>query len=153
MKTAYLVLLCVFLFGCGTYMAQPPEKTRYEHIKETTLPPDQVYDKALQWIASTFRSAKAVIEYQDKASGRIIGNGQVDFNRVSRMGVVLPLTFTMTFDVKPGKYKMSFENVLVKYSDGDQPLGDPADTTSAHNEFKRLCDSFDQYLMKKEAEW
>lgn len=64
---------------------------------------NQIFEQSKIWIAMNFKSAKAVIEYENKEQGTLIGNG------------ILPnvwsLCFTMKIDIKDEKLKVSFINL------------------------------------------
>ena len=68
------------LYGCATTPQQPVEQVKFEKIYPMgELKQAQVYDGARQWFATAFRSANAVIQYEDKATGSIIGKGNMQY--------------------------------------------------------------------------
>lgn len=82
------------------------------------------------WIAETFKSAKAVIEYENKNDGTIIGNGVIDYPceglecfGTSRWRV----PFTMRVDTKDDRFRLTFTNVNLElpppyYTAGGSPV-------------------------------
>jgi len=81
-------------------------------IKVDSVSSSELYIRARQWVATTFVSAKDVIQMDDKQSGTIIVKAMTDvrttFMVKSPCGVV---TYTLTINVKDGKYKYLFSNL------------------------------------------
>jgi hypothetical protein len=71
-----------------------------------------IYDKAILWFAENFKSSKAVIEIQDKQAGKIIGNGSFTIPWVFFEATT---TFTISIDIKDGKYKVKYSNLILDY--------------------------------------
>ena len=75
---------------------------------------DQIYAGTKSWIAETFRSAKAVIQDDDKSAGRIIGTGRVKYpcSGFACMGKSdWTLDFTIRVDIKDQKMRVTFLNL------------------------------------------
>lgn len=71
MKTIYFFLLLIFLSSCTTYkFVSAPKVNEFIDVNGTK---DQLYIKANQWIVRAFKDAKSVIQFQDKAEGKIMG--------------------------------------------------------------------------------
>lgn len=108
-------LLIFVLTGCVG--AMPAQKADMSYQKVVELPnqsKDQIYEKSKQWIASTFKSAKAVIEYENKLDGTIIGNGSIDRPATSINPMASgQVRFLMREDIKEGKVRLTFENLVV----------------------------------------
>ncbi|MFX9397393.1 DUF4468 domain-containing protein, partial [Acinetobacter baumannii] len=65
---------------CATTPQQPSEPVKFEKVYQIDgLNQAQIYDGARQWFAVAFASANAVIQYEDKASGTIIGKGNMRY--------------------------------------------------------------------------
>lgn len=68
------------LSGCATTPQSPSEPVKFEKVYQIDgLNQAQIYDGARQWFATAFRSANAVIQYEDKATGSIIGKGNMPY--------------------------------------------------------------------------
>jgi hypothetical protein len=64
---------------------------------------DQLYTRAYEWLAKTYRSANAVIQMQDKEAGRLMGKGAA---LVSIKGFSAGFVrHTLTVYLKDGRYK------------------------------------------------
>lgn len=79
---------------------------------------DQIYAGTKSWIAENFRSAKAVIQDDDKDAGRIIGNGNIKypcsgFSCMTKSD--WKLDFTMRVDIKDQKMRVTFTNLGISF--------------------------------------
>ena len=87
---------------------------------------DQIYNQTKIWIAENFRSAKAVIEHDDKESGTLIGNGIIKY---PCEGLELlakddwKVHFTMRVDIKDGKFRQTFSNLRISWPARRDSLG------------------------------
>jgi hypothetical protein len=113
-RTSSLLPLVVLtaLFGCTPYQPATREEMNHEFIlRFPGVSKDRAFDKTLKWIALNFRSAKAVIEYQDKELGTIVGNGSSEFI----VGGDLPrredIIFTMDIEFKEERARIRFTNL------------------------------------------
>jgi hypothetical protein len=71
MKTVCFILLIFFLSSCTSYkLVTAPKVNEFIDVQGTK---DELYIKANQWIVRTFKDAKSVIQFQDKAEGKIMG--------------------------------------------------------------------------------
>ncbi|MBU3085758.1 DUF4468 domain-containing protein [Acinetobacter seifertii] len=110
-------LLSLGLVGCATTPQQPSEPVKFEKVYQIDgLKQGQIYDGARQWFATAFRSANAVIQYEDKTTGSIIGKGNMPY-RCSGFADCMTVTagdrvdFTVRVDTKDGKMKVSYDNL------------------------------------------
>ncbi len=75
---------------------------------------DQIYTATKSWIAENFRSAKSVIELDDRQTGQIIGNASIRWpcSGLACLGQTdWKLDFTMRVDTKDQKMKVTFMNL------------------------------------------
>lgn len=76
---------------------------------------DQIFAATKMWIAENFKSAKAVIEYENKDEGTIIGNGIISypcgnaFSCMAKRDWTVP--FTMRTESKDGRFRLTFTNI------------------------------------------
>ena len=117
MTTKTLLLICVlsfgFLNGCVTAPA-PADQSDYAGFDYVTdingLKKDAIYEGVELWIAENFKSAKHVIDLENKEQGIIVCNGVIS-NIILDMGAIkMPLeaSFKMKVEVKDGKMRLSF---------------------------------------------
>jgi hypothetical protein len=131
MKTVFFLLLSALIAGCVPIPLRPDEQTFTYIVEIPNTSKDRIFSGARTWIAQTFRSAKAVIQYENTADGTLVGNGIIDypcsgFDCVGKQNWLAP--FTVTLDVKDNKARASFSNLRVVYPAshvvpaGDRPV-------------------------------
>ncbi len=84
----------------------------------------ELYVRAHEWFADTFKSAKDVIQLDDKEAGKIVGKGNVEVsdNNNHNSLVYLPWTGTVDFTVeiqtKDARYKYAFSKFTYTNDEG-----------------------------------
>lgn len=115
----------------GVAHASGPAFT-YEAIEQTNASQSDIYDRAVVWVAETFKSSKEILQFQDKQIGKIIGNGTVSLKVGSGfMAANVPCTFKMKIDIKDKKYRVTFSDVMLTFNTGPLPI---EETNRAPNE-------------------
>jgi hypothetical protein len=120
------LITLLLAIGCAT----PTQTTKFateqelKHESVVTFPgitKQVAFDRAMKWIANNFKSAKSVIEYQDKESGSIVGNGTIPAGQLSFLWIKEPvrLTFTMNVDIRDSKMRIKFRNLAIIVGTGD----------------------------------
>lgn len=74
---------------------------------DSSLTQQVLYAKAREWFANSFKSAKDVIQMDDKVAGIIVGKG--NFSERKSGGII---HFTLKVQVKDGRYKYWFSNFI-----------------------------------------
>ena len=80
---------------------------------------DQMFAAAKIWVAENFKSAKAVIEYDNKDDGVIVGNGSMNypcsggFDCLTKSDWRVP--FTMKIECKDGRFRLTFSRVHLSW--------------------------------------
>lgn len=130
---ALLFACLVLVTGCAGMMPVDKSQLTFDRVVEAPgMTKDQIYDSTRMWIAENFRSAKAVLEYENKEAGTLIGNGSMQYP-CSGMDCLTKndwkTHYTMRVDIKDSKFKVSFSNLRItwpaKYSYGSaQQAGD-----------------------------
>jgi hypothetical protein len=109
----YLLLVLLFV-GAGCTKIVETDRTFDGVFEVPSTPKDKIYSSTKIWIAETFRSAKAVIEYDNKEEGTLIGNGVIKYPCSGLDAMVKgdwSASFTMRVDVKDNKFKITFTNI------------------------------------------
>lgn len=104
------------LSGCATTPKQPVEQAKFEKIYQLEgLNQAQVYDGARQWFAVAFQSANAVIQYEDKSTGTIIGKGNMRYPCSGMECLAMTgnerVDFTVRVDTKDGRMRVGYNNL------------------------------------------
>jgi len=134
-----LLLIVAITFFCVVANAQIKDtiglnlpiidsKIVYEGIVEA---PDKtkndLYQNAQQWFVDYFKSAKDVIQNQDKDNGLIIGKGVLDFNARIALGMSMVQHDKLTVEIrcKDGKYKYTVYNMILYPPNGGEQYATP----------------------------
>lgn len=108
-------VVCGLLFGCVGMEPIPAGDRTFEIIFEMPgYSKEQIFNGAKIWIAENFRSAKAVLEYENKEEGTIIGNGNTAYPCGGIECIAKynwKLHFTMRVDIKEQKFRLTFINL------------------------------------------
>lgn len=133
------ILFCLALFISANCLAQnnknvlndsiPTIDGRYEYQEIVNLNPEftqeALYRNAKIYFVESYKSAKDVIQYDEKAEGKIIGKG---FFAVSDVWDAFIAATTYNWDVnytteitcKNGKYRYRFYNIIIKQKTSGQ---------------------------------
>ncbi len=106
----------IFLSACATQQLTEEQKT-ISIVKEAKGSKDELFDATKIWIAETFNSAKAVIEFADKEKGTIIGNGTSKYpcTEMCFGSYKWSLHYSMRVDFKDDRYKVTFTNLELSW--------------------------------------
>lgn len=116
-----LIFCMIFLFLAGCAGSQPvaDEDRTFERVVEAPgYSKEQIFNGTKIWIAENFKSAKAVLEYENKDEGTLIGNGIISYP-CSGLGCIdkehWKVPFTMRVDIKDQKFRLTFINLHFSY--------------------------------------
>lgn len=119
-QVGIIMFIASFLFvGCAGMQQITEADRNFERIVPAPgHNKDEIYDSVKMWIAENFRSAKAVIEYDNKEAGTIIGNGNMKYpcsglDCIAKNDWTVP--FTMRVDVKDEKFRLTFSNLKLSW--------------------------------------
>jgi hypothetical protein len=116
---ALIVIMCAMAIGCASMQQISETERTFERVVEVPgMPQEQIYEGIKIWIANNFKSSKAVIEYDNKESGTVIGNGIIKYpckgiECVAKNDWTVP--FTMRADTKDGKFRLTFTNLKLSW--------------------------------------
>lgn len=120
MKFLTTVSMVFSISGCAAMQPLTEVDKTIETITEApNFTKDQIYIGSKVWIAENFKSAKSVIEYDNKEEGVIIGNGTTSYPCTGmeclQVGAATDwkLQFTMRLDAKDGKFRTTFTNLSI----------------------------------------
>lgn len=162
----YVCIIALFLLGCAGAMPVTVEELSYQKVLE--LPgqsKETIYEKSKQWIATNFKSAKAVIEYDSKTDGVIIGNGTIDrpASEVHISGTH-HITFLLREDIKDNKARLTFDKPEVfspayynpvsrtTYPPSSSPIR-KADVPGMRFTFDEISENLKNYILATEKAW
>ncbi|MBI1342132.1 MAG: DUF4468 domain-containing protein [Terrimonas sp.] len=128
MKKAISLCLAIQLLSFLSFAQKRESEPLEAHkiIQADSISKNELYNRAMSWIAETFKSANNVIQLQDKENGKILIKGAIKYDAPA----FSPGTnysgnffFTLSLEFKDGKYKYDIDNVyhqayLSRYSEG-----------------------------------
>lgn len=112
------LLLALLLLPLGL-MAQtfPVDSTTQkivysEVVQAANTSAADLYSRAREWFATTFNSADAVLEMDDKAAGKLVGNAFSDIHGMSAtMMTKMKLWYAITVELKDGRYRYTINHL------------------------------------------
>ena len=129
-----MIIGVLLICGCATMQVPDTAPVENASYQEIILAPGQskkqLFEKSKQWLALTFVSAKKVIEYENEAEGKIIGNGSSTITFTVNNSMVGPTTvpysvgYSMIEDIKDGKARILISNIklLNMYGSAYSPI-------------------------------
>ena len=118
MKLVLAITILFFAVCAGAEPLTDADRT-FERIVETPgYSKEQIFNVTKIWIAENFRSAKAVLEYENKDAGTLIGNGIISYpcsglECIAKADWKVP--FTMRVDIKDQKFRLTFSNLNLSW--------------------------------------
>ena len=149
--TFSLICSLSLLSGCASQVPATKDELNHEFILNFPgKTKAQMFDKTSKWIANSFRSAKSVIEYQDKESGSIVGNGNTEI-KVEGALIGSTLGFTMNVDIRDERMRVRFVNLKFIFgnSEGSWPETGAAQRP-AQQKFAELVNSLSDFVNKND---
>jgi hypothetical protein len=86
-----------------------------EVVSVDGLTKDQLYSAALAWFGETFKSAKNVLDVQDREAGRIVGKPLYQYEPTVFIGSARirgVVSYSVTLEVKDGRYRYIIGNFV-----------------------------------------
>lgn len=110
MKKIIIGLLMLPFFG----ISQTDSSFEFKFIDSSTATKNELYTKAKIWITDAFKSAKDVIQMDDKDAGRIVARGVFQSPVKGMWGTPLYdyINFKITIDVKDNKYRIALTDFV-----------------------------------------
>jgi len=116
----FIVGTIFFLFtGCAGMQPITEANRTFEKVYEApSYSREEIFNGTKVWIAENFKSAKAVLEYENKDTGTIIGNGIISYpcnglECITKADWKVP--FTMRVDIKDQKFRLTFSNLHLSW--------------------------------------
>jgi len=121
MKSLILIFTLIPLITSGCVGLQPvaDSERSFERVFEAHgHTKEQIFNGTKIWIAENFKSAKAVLEFENKEDGTLIGNGIIPYpcsglECIAKSDWKVP--FTMRVDIKDQKFRLTFSNLHLSW--------------------------------------
>jgi len=140
-----LLLFSVIFISCAT--TKPITNATFERvIIAEGKSSDILYEETLQWMAQTFVSSKAVLEYQNKEHGEIIGNGA---SYVPYMWLSARTGFLIKIQVKDNKVRVQISHAIKNPdTSSSQIINTQGDWDDFCRSMDTLLNSYAEFLNK-----
>ena len=148
-RLMYCIIALLLAAGCAT---APIELRQSQQVVDLPgMSKEQIFNRSNQWIAESFGSANAVIQYKDLEEGKIIGK---IITTTSQFMTTYNFNTTMSIDVKDGRAMLSFQanDVTISSAGGVPTTRDiygEAEAGMAQESFKSIVASYESYMLKK----
>jgi len=146
-KINYIIVFAIYFFiGCAGMEARPAQDLE-KIVEMPGFTKNQIFDQTKIYIAENFKSAKAVLEYENKETGTIIGNGIIKFPTAGGMESLAlndwKTAFKMRVDIKEERFRCTFSNIGIEWPATYGRYGGPAGGRSIFygQEFERISSS------------
>ena len=112
MNRMFLYISVLMLSGCFSTMPIKEAELNTQYVIDLAgNSKDEIYAKSLDFIAYSYKDAKAVINVQDKERCKIIGKG-IGPNYHERALVDPNLSYTYTIQCKEEKVRITYSNLM-----------------------------------------
>lgn len=145
MKRVIALMLSVLaLAGCAGVMPMETKDMQMQKVIEVPgTTKDALFDKSRMWYAAAFRKANAVIQYENKENGRIMGNGIIS---ISELGTPRDLKISVETEVKENRSRITVSGLTLS----DPRFGEMGVQKRYWDEFKiqinDMMNGYEQYL-------
>jgi hypothetical protein len=147
------IIYLISVIGCAT---APIEDRQVQNVIEFPgINKSQIYTRSLEWIATSFRSAKSVIELQDKESGKIIGNILIPCG--SGLGLFY-VRSTLTIEAKDNRARFTCiaNSALSQSMTNEGPIySNLSNVSQIRNSIQKLSEEYKAFILaeKKFDNW
>ncbi len=124
MVTLLPALVVLAQAAMATPVPTPAPIAATEVVQAEGKTADELYSAALAWVPAAFKSAKAVTELADKASGRLVLKGSVPWSRTPALmpwSFVGDVQFTVTIETKDGRYRYTIDSFQASFGNTEHP--------------------------------
>ena len=118
MKIISLLLIASWMLsGCQTTSQIVPAQTQQTVLSVQGKSSEETYTKLRQWFSQSFVSGEAVIDYEDKTEGTIIGNAYGTYGSDFTGIIEYYMKYQIRVDVKDGRFRV--ETTILSHRNRD----------------------------------
>lgn len=141
---AFIVVAALALSGCSIRTAANDEQKKHEFVLDSlSAGKEKIFNQTMKWIAENFRSAKQVIDYQDKQAGTIIAKGAVNVDQIT-------VFFTLIIDIKENKMRLNYKDLEYRLAGELTSLRSAEYHEKSHRVFEETNQALRSYIVKRE---
>lgn len=136
--TLLILLLPVFCFGQEMALDETTDRIIFSEVVQVEgVNADQLYSRARQWFAETYKSSESVLDLQDATNHKLIGKAwsQIYIEGYMAMTVPIKMWYTIKLFMKDGRYKYDITDI---YYEGE---------ASQHNGWKTIKNPCEMFLV------
>lgn len=112
------ILFAILFATTSVFAANEPLKEVSEVVEIPDMTQKAIYDGTKIWMAKSFKSSNAVIQYEDASTGSIIGKGNMKYPCKGTWNCLAHaeslILFTVKVDTKDNKARVTFNDLLLK---------------------------------------
>ena len=152
MKTSYFILFIFLILSCTPI--KYVTTTKVGEIIDVPGTKDELYIRANQWMIRSFKSAKSVIQFQDKEAGKIMGKYLMFTINLDKPILNLPITndvySLITISVKDNATRIDIEP-RGNWAFNKRVL--PYSPEMAQRDIKKFINDYKDFISIKEDVW
>jgi len=138
-------LLIFSLSGCVIHTVPSTTVTKVISLKEKQK---ELYVKANNWMAETFKNSKSVIQFRDKESGTITGRYLLGTVMIASQQLPAQYVYAIIkIQVKDGASKITLKPESFRYAEGNPSTLYTEE--NANTDIKELISSFQIYMQNQ----
>jgi hypothetical protein len=148
MKKISALSLIITLILVSGIMAQQTQQV----IPLPGIAKDVLFTRSLNWLATDFVSSKAIIDMQDKAQGKIIGNIMVPYRIIF---APVSMHTKLIIEVQKDKARLTLIPIEVNMAPsnvGTRSFRDD-DVSRVAEEYQNIIKKYQEFVSKKEDAW
>ena len=151
----FALSIMIVLPGCGRLTRVPESERSVRQVFTVRLTQDEVYERALEWCAKKLVSINDAVVVKNRERGRIIARGTGKYSEYFDFLVDREFSYTMTIEIKEGRYRVTFDNLIVYY-DERQLKSSPAayqfEIAKMRKHLDKLMEDLRDYIARGTAE-
>ena len=167
-KLILSLLGMVVLGGCASTPTTPsvPLKQVVETIDIENTAKDIIFERSKVWIAKSFKSSNNVVQYADKATGSIIGKGNISYPCSGFIDCeafrTSNVNFTIKIDTKENRARVTFEDISrytppsvtngITFAGGDFPVSSAKQKEQVETKLREVISGYKVDIASQQAD-
>lgn len=148
-KLIMMLAAVVMLSGCAGHQIMSQNEMQIQRVVEVPNTPKGVmFDKSRMWYATAFNSANAVIQYENKENGTIMGNGVINS---SIMITPCDIKFSVSTEVKDNKARITATGLSINVNHSGESAINRNMWEGFKGQIEEVVNSYDRYLKSSVA--
>ncbi len=153
---AAAVTLIALAASCGRLTLVDQKDRAIQQVYKAPLTADQIYDRTLEWLARNLPSRGDSIEIKDRSRKKIIARGSGKYSEYLNFFVDRQFTYTVVIEMKEGKYRVTFENLVVYYEEREvksSPARYKFEIDNIRKKLVKVADEMHAFVLRGADDW